>query len=341
MIIIPSATYAGTNGPPTGKYELKPPDGGRTESIFLRHGDVLTFPLLRSSLTCKWTDSEVQVNSSAADLVQMAGGPDAKRIPKTPEEDTEDEDLDGHTISKSKQRQSNIYPRATPQLPEQRSLVIQETPTATRVNGASAYPDTNPPEFTHHTAEPVNQKTCSLQGGLSTQDPVAPQIPSASPQTDRPTAEIGNQTIETPSHHRKRNSLPTVKIPPRSSRKRGTPAADEDTESEREALVGPRKRAKTSGDDTQDSRLSNVDIAPSKKLSVKKAAAGTKDKTPTRSQRSSQQSTTAAAEAYDGRAPRVVCSNSTILKTHQAVKFLKKQGGRYVDHVDEGFDVLW
>ena len=340
MIIIPSATYAGTDGPPTGKYELKPSVGGHTESIFLRHGDVLNFPLLRSSLTCKWTDSEVQVKSSAGDLVQMAGGPDAKRIPRTPEEDTEDEDLDNHAIVKSKQRQNNTHPRATPQLPEQRSLVIQETPTAARVNGASAYPDTNPPEFTHQAAEPVKQKTPSLQDRSSAQDSIVPKVPSASPRTDRPTAEVGDQTTETPSHHKKRNISPTVKIPPRTSRKRGTPAVDEDTESEREALVGPKKRAKTSDDDTQDSLLSNVDVAPSKK-SVKKAAAGTKDKTPTRSQRSSQRSTTATAEAYDGSAPRIACSNSTILKTHQAVKFLKKQGGGYVEKLDHDFDVLW
>ena len=341
MVIVPSATHVGTGGPPTAKYELQPPVGGRTESIFLRHGDVLNFPSLGSSLTCKWTDSEVQVNSSAADPVHVAGSSDAKRTPKTPEEDTEDEDLDRHRITKSTQRQSKKHPRATPQLVEQRSLVIQETPTATRVNGASAYPDTNPPELTHQVAEPINHMASTLQNASSAQTPIVPQVTSASPRMDRGAIEVGHETVETPSHQNIRNPSPKVKIPPRSSRKRGTPAIDEDTQSEHEALKGPNKRARTSDDDTQDSRLGNVDVVPSKKLPGKKTAAGTADMTPTRSQKSSQRSSTVAAEAYDGAAPRMACSNSTIMKTHQAVKFLRKQGGAYVENLGDDFDVLW
>jgi len=158
---------------------------------------------------------------------------------------------------------------------------------------------------------------------------------------DRGAIEVGYKTAETPSNHNIKKSSPKVKIPPRSSRKRGTPAIDEDTESEHEAPKGPNKRARTSDDDTQDSRLGNIDVVPSKKLPVKKAAAGAADTTPTRSQKSSQRSTTVAAEAYDGAAPRMACSNSTIMKTHQAVKFLKKQGGAYVENLGDDFDVLW
>ncbi|EFQ94605.1 hypothetical protein CFE70_004851 [Pyrenophora teres f. teres 0-1] len=340
LVIVPDAAPAGIGGPPSAKYELQPPVDGRTESIFLRHGDVLKFASLEYSLTCKWTNSEVQVDSSAADFVQVGNGPDAKRVPKTPEEQTEDENLDDHTIATSTQRQNKTHPRATPKLPEQRSLVIQETPTAPRVNGASAYPDTNPPDFIHQMAEPVEHTTSPLHVGPSAQSPTVPQVAHASPRTDHAAIEVGNQTSETPSHHNKRNPSPKVKIPPRSTRKRGTPAIDDETESEYEALQGPNKRAKTSDDDTQDSRLSNVNVLPSKKSSVKKAAAETEDAAPTRSQPSSQPSTTVAAEAYEGSAPRMAFSNSTITKAHQTVKFLRKQGGAYVENLADGFDVL-
>ncbi|EDU42904.1 hypothetical protein PTRG_09853 [Pyrenophora tritici-repentis Pt-1C-BFP] len=340
LIIVPDATPAGIGGPPSAKYELQPPVDGRTESIFLRHGDVLKFTSSQYNLTCKWANSEVQVDSSAADFVQVENGPDAKCIPKTPEEETEDEDLDEHAIATSTKPQNKTHPRATPKPPEQPSLVIQETPTATRVNGASAYPDTKPPDFTHQVAEPVEHTTSPLHDEASTQGPTVPQVAHASPRTNHAAIEVGNQTSETPSHHDRRNPSPKVKIPPRSARKRGTPAIDEDTGSEYEALKGPNKRAKTSDDDTQDSRLSNVNVLPSKRSSVKKAAAETEDMVPTRSQRSSQRSTTIPAGAYEGVAPRMAFSNSAIPKSHQAVKFLRKQGGAYVEDLADGFDVL-
>ncbi|RMZ70328.1 brct domain [Pyrenophora seminiperda CCB06] len=317
------------SGPPTAKYELQPPVSGRTESIFLRHGDFLAFSSLESSLICKWTDSEVQVNSSAADFVQVAGGPDAKLVPKTPEEDTAGEDLNNHATAKSTQRQKKSHPRATPQLPEQRSLVIQETPTATRVNGSSAYLDANPPELTNQVAQPVKETVSLLEDGSLAQDLIAPSVVHASSST--------HQTTEISPHHNKRKVSPKVKIPPRSTRKRSTP---EDTESGHEALRGCSKRAKTSDDDTQDSRLSNVAVIPSKKSSTTKVAAEAEEMTPTRSQRSSRRSTTVAPESYNGPVPRMACSNSTITKTHHAVKFLRKQGGAFVESLDDDFDVL-
>jgi len=47
-------------------FQLQPPSDGRSEAIFLRHGDVLGFSTAETNLVCHWTDSEVQVNSSAA-----------------------------------------------------------------------------------------------------------------------------------------------------------------------------------------------------------------------------------------------------------------------------------
>jgi hypothetical protein len=160
---------------------------------------------------------------------------------------------------------------------------------------------------------------------------------------------------------------PEVRI----SNKRPSPATDE-KEAERVGRSG--KRAKRtapiipSDQDIQDSREETIAVDTSrgrkKKTSevegqeqAKEASAFKSRKkrveevmkiedvaevTPPRSQRGPQRSDTAAtAEPYDGATPRVAISNSSLTETSQAVKFLKKQGGSFVESVKEEFNVLW
>ncbi|KAI4615754.1 hypothetical protein J4E80_006171 [Alternaria sp. BMP 0032] len=279
LSILPGQAHANSLSS-AARYELQPQSDGRSETIFLRHGDQIHVPNAASYLTCQWTDSEVQVNSSAAD---------AMRIAVTPEEaQSEGDDTKDPAINVAKSQ-----PRATPQLSNQRSTtVIQETPTAARTgNVADSYE-----------ADVQEAEAFSTARTGESQDQIQPKLPLDA-----------------------RTSSPRVHIPSRSAKKRTRSLADEaeayTSKSDNEAFAGPSKRAKTSDSDTEDSRLSNVDVAKPEQSA------------PPRSQRGSQRSisTTTIREDYDGPASRVACSNSTITKASAAVKFLKKQGGAVRD----------
>jgi hypothetical protein len=297
----------------TRSYKLQPRTCEHLEAIFLRHRNTLNFPKIAASVTCQWTD-QVQVSSSATDAVQVAS---SAAVAETPEEETEDEDLD-NTMTAAP------LPNATPALPNQRS-VVHETPTAARINGTSEYSD-DAPEFADDSAEAAEQDEPEQEAEE------AYSTAHTGESQDRPSAR------GSPS---KTKSSPQVQIP--STRKRATPLMEED-----EPGLRPSKRAKRSEDDTQDSRMSSieVDVAPKTTTKSKKrqseAVDEAEDATPTRSQRSSQRSITAiSAEAYDGPTPRVAFSNSAIANTSSAVKFLKKQHGTYVENLTDGFNVLW
>jgi hypothetical protein len=288
ILILPGQAHV--NGSSTAKFKLQPQDGERSEAIFLRHGDQIHISSSASYLTCQWTDSQIQVNSSAAAGVTV-----------TPEEETEDE---GDNPEQPPINGVKSQIRATPQLSNQRSAtIVQETPTAARV--VENVPDS------HETTLLESEAFSTARTGES-QDQMQSQLP-----------------LNT------RTSSPRVKIPSRSAKKRTLSLADEAeaSNSKIEPLSGPTKRAKTSDSDTEDSRLSNVDVAKPKQPA------------PPRSQRNSQRSASATATTtvndYNDSAPRVACSNSTITKASQAVKFLKKQGGVYVENLADGFDVLW
>ena len=344
---------------------MQPRDGDRTEAIFLRHGDVISFLSSESILTCKWSNTEIQVNSSAA--------PDANGVGGTPEDETEDEDLNEHTVVSLPQN-NRSRPRATPQLPHQQSLVVQETPTAARVNSASnsVAADINPPNFAEKGSEPVKDTPIPSRELEPEPEPVPEAFSTArtGESQDKPPAPFKtpqNATVSLsadvsttgPVAHRDgvslrvvNNSSPQVQIPPKSSRKRSTSAMEDASESEHEARAGPIKRAKTSDDeDTQDSRLSNIEIAsrkPAKKGKKRLSevvevdtSSQAKELSSTKSRRSSQQSIHTTTETYDAPPPRVASSNSTITKTSQAVKLLKKQGGAYVEKLNDDFNVLW
>lgn len=353
------------NDPRTTRYELQPRTDEHSEIILLRHGDVISSSMSTTNLTCVWNESEVQVNSSAAEagIVALNG---VEGVVETPEEETEDEDLD-KTITAVKATQSKSQqPQATPQLSNQRSVIIQETPTAARVNGVTDYSvpiDFNQPEPVGDTptpeptiqaeAEPYcTARTGQSQNGTKTVAIEATetkgfhdQSVAAVVETSEPAEDGLSDDTPQKSHH------PKVLI----SRKRPSPAIDE-ADSDAELVGRSNKRAKKyapSDNDTQDSRLSNI-VVDTSPAAVPTAKKGRKRKseiteldevmeaTPSRSQKSSQRSNSAATtEPYQGNTPRVATSNSTLSEKSQAVKFLKKQGGSLIDSMKEPFNVLW
>ena len=363
LAIAPGRAHATSS--PTARFELQPRNDNHSEAIFLRHGDTIHFSSLKSSFACQWTDSEVQVNSSAA--------PDARAIAATPGDETgdetEDEDLNEPATAVSAQNKES-HPRATPQLLHQQSLVVQETPMAARVNSASNSMTVNidPPKFTDNMADPVDKTPNPSQKPVTESDPVTESFATArsgESQTKSAAAPKGLQNADIPPSadasmmgtvaskrgtplRTRIKSSPQVQIPPRSTRKRSTSAVDEVSQPEDEARAGPNKRTKTSNDDDiHDSQASSIVVKSQGSTKNRKermtdvAETDSEEEDFTRSPRSSGQSTPVITEAYDGPPPRVASSNSTITKNSQAVKLLKKQGGAYVEKLTENFDVLW
>jgi hypothetical protein len=318
VFILPGQVHR--SAPSTARFELQPQSSGRSEAIFLRHGDVLSFPKSASNLTCQWTDSEVQVNSSAAaDITNIIGT-------SADETEDEEEDLKEPTIHALLVDRKRSQPRATPQLSHQQSAtIVQETPTAARVENLPEFHDAKVrlPDFTSNIDKQVNDSPTFSR--------------DLKPEQERET--LSTLTSESQDQGwsmralNARASSPRVQIPSRSTKKRRLPLADEAETSKLsiEALAGPSKRAKTSDSDTEDSRLSNVEVTKAE-VSV-----------PPRSQRNSQRSASASTTTgdYHGPTPRIACSNSTITKASQAVRFLKKQGGTYVENLIDEFNVLW
>ncbi|EUC45611.1 hypothetical protein COCMIDRAFT_36703 [Bipolaris oryzae ATCC 44560] len=313
LTIIPGQSHAPS--PSSAKFELQPRTDNHSEAIFLRHGDILNLSSLESSFTCQWTDSEVQVDSSAV--------PNARRIAETPEDEVGDEGL---TESKPDARTQNRHfrLRATPQLPQQQSFVVQETPTAARPEPVSE---------TFSTA-----RTSESQNTNVFQSTEVPAIGS-----------VMNKTR--PSLRKADKSSPQVQIPPKSNRKRSTSALRENLKFEQEALTVGIKRTKTNNDeDTRDARLSSIETTSQKSGKKRKKRPTSTSHTEAldeaeeadlmRSPQSTQDSTCVTTEVYDGHPPRVASSNSTITKSSQAVKLLKKQGGAYVEKLTDDFNIL-
>ncbi|KAF1945963.1 hypothetical protein EJ02DRAFT_395251 [Clathrospora elynae] len=364
--------------PRTEKYELRPCTGEFSEAIFLRHGDIITSPKVAAHLTCRWTDSKVQVNSSMTDAVQVTDSAHTNGVEETPEEDTEDEDLD-NTITAGSETKKLPQPQATPQFSNQQSVVVQETPTAPRITGPNNSLDVLEIEISHFepveetpTSSPASEREAEPFSTAYTEEPqdkasenaakpVEPYeaLPNASesPSIDALNTEVeGVNGTHEDAHQRKSKSSPQMQIPPRSSRKRASSTVDQDS-SDAVSTSRFNKRAKTTKsshdnnqDDThgaiRDSRMENTDIEPPRKAATRtkkrlsEVAEATEEAVTPRSQRSSQRSTTAAIDTYEGPTPRVAFSNSSILKTNQAVKFLKKQGGAHVEALNDDFNIL-
>jgi hypothetical protein len=357
--------------PRIARYKLLPRVGEHSETILLRHGDVITSLRLSTSLRFMLA-SEVQVTSSAADREIGEPNDATDGVVETPEED---EDIDT-TITNVKATQGKSQqPRATPQLSAQRSVVVQETPTAARVNGAKEYstahdegmemdqselvettPAASPGPAKQADAEPYSTARTgqSHDGDLGVDqklndEELEPALPCRSSLAS-PTIDISSNAVDVPSGDTPLEIRhPEVRIP----QKRPNPAADEadEADSGAEPVGRSSKRAKRntlSDYDTPDSRLSTIVVDTSAAKSRKKRVSEVKEleeaaeASPSRSPRSPQRSNTAeTADPYEGATPRVATSNSSLAEKSHAVKFLKKQGGSLVESVKEEFNVLW
>lgn len=328
--------------PRTEKYQLKPrtAEGSPAEIILLRHGDVISFSRCPTSLTCRWAASEILVNSSAADAA-VAESADVNGVSDTPEEETDDEDLDNTIVAGSLAQKQSPQRQPTPLLSNQRSVVVQETPTAARFVGVEEYPTThedemNPSEAIERTpeAEAEAEPFSTAHTGES-QNKIFTKVASSGRESE---ATLRANTPGGLSPQKSKGS-PRVEIPRGQSRKRPSSAVQQE---ETESLGRPSKRTKdteSSEADTQDSRLSNivVDItAPKTSTKGKKRLSETSEVSEPRTQRSSQRT----VEAYEGPTPRVALSNSAITTTSQAMKFLKKHKGVVVESIGEKCNVL-
>ncbi|KAF2822222.1 hypothetical protein CC86DRAFT_458706 [Ophiobolus disseminans] len=301
-------------------YELKPRGEERSEVIFLRHGDTVSSLQANGSIVCTWIESKVQVNSSAADVTKAVETTDG--VAETPEEETEDKDKDlDDTVLAVGATQSKSQPQATPQLSHQRSIIVQETPTAARTNTEIDQPTTDQAEVqpystarTRH-SQNVMQEYDGLALAELTADDVEDTSEDTPPKTRHPKVLVARKRAHT---------------------------LDEPM-SDTEATSRSKKRVKLADDnDTQDSCLSTVAVDTSP---VAVPAKGRKreveeSETPSRSQRSQRSNSAATSEVYQGELPRVATSNSAITDKGQAAKFLKKQGGSFIDSVKEPFNIL-
>ncbi|CAO2651925.1 Nn.00g002080.m01.CDS01 [Neocucurbitaria sp. VM-36] len=342
--------------PRTEKYVLESRLGQTSEVILLRHGD--------------WTASEVQVNSSAADPT-IAESAEVNGINETPEEVTEDEDLDNTVVAGSISQQMSPQRQPTPQLSNQRSVVVQETPTVDRYNDMTKYAaadhgERNASEPSENTPSPENldqgetelepfstartgdsQKHLSELVAMSEEE--LPVHAGASVTTPTNVSAPGVDHTSDEVSARKNMSSPRVEIPTRMSRKRSNSATEHESETDTAPVGRSSKRKKntaSSDDDTEDSRLSNIVVETSRKTAAKgkkrlsEVPEATEASTP-KSQRSSQRSSTiTTAETYDGLTPRVAFSHSAIAPSSQALKFLKKHKGVVVESIDETCNVL-
>ncbi|KAJ4370207.1 hypothetical protein N0V86_008944 [Didymella sp. IMI 355093] len=282
-------------------YKLEPTVDGRCEIIILRSGDVITSPGTTSSVACVWVSPEVQVNSSAADVRQIATSETKNDVDDTPEDETEDEAALDDTVTEVPVTQPVTQPTksqlsTTPHLAKDRSMIVHETPTANRI---------------------LDQDDFNLT--ISNEERHVEAVPPP----------VGAIPIKSGQMARLKSGLEVAH------------AAD----------APPPKRTKAAaiieddgGDTMQASALDNINADPDRttySAKSKRRTVTVSEATPTKSSRSSQRSATATTiAAYEGPAPRVATSNSTIKEDSSTVKFLRKQGGALVKNVEDKCNVL-
>ncbi|KAL5119880.1 hypothetical protein ACEQ8H_002241 [Pleosporales sp. CAS-2024a] len=362
-LLVRSST-TGSKIPEKESYRLQPRGSQGSEILFLRPGDAISSPNVTASLTCVLQISaEVQVTSSAGDLHVKAQSNALDGVAETPEEETEDEDHDDTVLAVTATQSKSRQPRATPQLSYQPSVVVQETPTLDRMTAVKDYPANteelmDQPKLLEQTPRPdtpdrmeaepfATARTGQSQHhSLTTTDQKESHTDIADiPEED--TSTLNNEAVILDSGPRKPQPRVVVK-----SRKRPSPEAEESA-SPVESLGRSAKRPRRNllhEDDNQDAHMnivvdtSPVSVTGKKKGRPRKSALKDIDDaveaTPSRSHRSSQRSLSTAVELYSGETPRVATSNSSITDKSQAVKFLKKQGGSFIESGKESFNVL-
>lgn len=326
------------------KYQLEPASGDRVEVIILRHGDIITSPDALDSLACVARAPEVQVSSSATEQAQCEDPRKPGGVQDVPEDETEDEAAPQGTVTEVPVTQtvtqpSKSQPSATPHLPRDKSLVVHETPTTSRVVGVDVYDVVAQNEGP--LKAPIPQETIAVTETFSTAR--TGYSPTSIAQES---AGTGIETERKWSH-----SSPEVRVGRHGRKRQSTepsPNGEVERPTEGRSVKRLRKTTSTSNDDGDMHHASPLDdiIAHQSRTtySTKRnnRSKPISDTTLTKPSRSSQRSETATTiAAYEGDPPRVAFSNSGIKEQGQTSKFLRKQGGTYLSTVDEKCNVLW
>jgi hypothetical protein len=328
--------------PHSVEYELREERDGRVEILILRHGDMITSPPSLGNLACTWTTSNLQVESSATTKPS-----DSKTdIPDTPEEEEEETDDEPENSEQPftavPVTQPKSQPTATPRLSHQLSVVVHETPTAVRTAAPSDFQEErnssgssgNPPPQME--TEDIAFSTARI--GHS---------PHENGELDEANLIKSDDASEHVPNYKRKGS-PEVIVNSDASKKRPQPGSDTaelDTDTE-QAQTNKRARRSMSSDNnvqTHGQADTPVDMSGRKRSSRgKKQLSETFDDSPVRVTRnSSQNSTMAAAEAYEGPPPHVAFSNSAIEKTSPTMRFLKRNTGSVAEAIDKECNVLW
>ncbi|KZM22068.1 uncharacterized protein EKO05_0007859 [Ascochyta rabiei] len=326
------------------KYQLEPLSDGRSEIIILRNGDVITSPNVTDSVACMYRAPEVQVNSSAAGLDDVEPFESKDAVADTPGDETEDEATLDDTITEVPVTQpvtqpTKSQPSATPRLPEQRSLLVQETPTTDRMLGVNEY-------------DPAPE----TEGGLvKSMSPPPAAIALAETFSTARTGQSPKSTVqesfdvESITDRKRPQGSPEVRVGGRQSKKRASPVSSPEPHLSAEGRSAKRARRavpnkEVEGDIVQNSPFNDINADLSCKsysTKGKRRVLELPETTPSKSEMSSQRSATATtAVAYEGEPPRVATSNSALKDGSPTIKFLRKHGGTLVASVEDKCNVL-
>lgn len=374
---------------PGNGYALKKRTPGHSEAIFIRENDLLILPKLPFRLTLGYSPSEVQVNSSVTAAAEIPESEDHEVRGETPEQqeqeaaaepETEDEDLDA-TITAVAATQSHPKSlRATPDLSNSRTEVIQETPAANRVQLLTEMSTTsNLVETQNSTRDRAQGEDVTMTGqehystatikqtqmgkeahaNINVKSPKpkselladAPVDSTASAVNYRPPQGsdkgTGNEEFQTLSESRRgTRKHPTIQIPrPKAGVKRPSPAPEPEVGTKSRSSH-PTKRVKKEDETGQDSDLSNINVQkPAFKATPAKRKGATASDVKTPASKTTPRSRSSSVDSellYTGPKPVVAFSNSGLPQLPTLMRFLQRQGGTKVESVREGeCNILW
>ena len=270
------------------------------------------------SLTFLWTPPHVEVQSSEKKT-------EVTQAEDETEDDNDDDDLDNTIVPGIAKSQTM---RSTPHLSMSHSVVIQETPTTTRVGDALPL---HPPQ--------LNKEASTATAVVYSTAPQGQSIVNDLTLSDEPAeAEDLGASEAVPQ----KSPLFKVAIPKsRSAAKRPSPAKEDPGSQTTRAS----KRRKMDEDDT-----AATPVQTARKAATKKRQSAVKaEPTPVRSQRNTPTSTASSVKGspvdvegdYEGPKPRVALSNSAIQPNSSFVRFLKRNGGSITDAVQGNYNILW
>lgn len=269
--------------------------------------------------------------------------------------------------SQSRSQQSRATP--VPRLLNQRSIIVQETPVATRIyDMADDTKECNQDEYdagatkrTSPASEVELQLADEANSSTPTRMPQSELLLEVSEERGLDISQIPTNTLSSGVPAPETDLLIDDKLPkrlrkspevqPRPRRKRPSPDTGDSKKDGQADNDHVDKRARTDANgqsDTQDSRLSAIDVkipseigtTPRTRTSATDEISDAQAQTPILSQWNLQKSKPTRTD-YEGPAPRLLLSNSSsITKSSQVAKWLKKQGGALVDSLTDDFDML-